>query len=66
MDRILLLAWKSYICDIKFQTYVVSKSIPAAKSKNFVDSSGAQKCTCPKFLESDFYLSEKIRLYWYH
>ena len=33
----------------------VSKSIPAAKSQNFADFSGAQKPTWAKFLEFDFF-----------
>ena len=43
----------------------VSKSVPAAKSQNFVEISGAQKPTWAKFLEFDF-LSEKTRLYRYY
>ena len=43
MDEILLL--------VKFKIYWVTKSIPAAKSQNFVDISGAQKPTWAKFME---------------
>ena len=59
MDGILLLGQKSWIWDIKFKIYLVSKSIPAAKSQNFVDNSRAQKPTWAKFLEFEFFLSEK-------
>ena len=51
-DRILLLGRKS---DIKFKIYWLSKSIPAAKSQNFVDISGAQKPIWAEFLEFDFF-----------
>ena len=34
----------------------VSKSVPAAKSQNFVEISGAQKPTWAKFLEFDFFI----------
>ena len=43
-----------FIRDIKFKIYWVSKSIPAAKSQNFVDVSWAQKTKCAKFLEFNF------------
>ena len=66
MDGILLLGLKSYIRDIKLKIYCVSKSIPAAKSQNFVDISGAQKPIWAKVLEFDFFLSEEKRLYRYY
>ena len=62
MDRILLL---ECIRDIKFKIYWVSKSKPAEKPPNFVDISGAQKPIWAKFLEFDFFLSEKTRLHRY-
>ena len=39
--------------------------MPAAKSQNFVNNSGAEKPTWAKFLKFDFfiYISEKARLY---
>ena len=50
------IAWaKSCIWDILFTMYEVSKSIIAAKSQNYVDSSGAQKPTWAKSLEFDFF-----------
>ena len=55
---------KSFIQDIKFKTYWVSKSIPVAKSKNSVDISGAQKPIWTKFLK--FILSEKTRSHRYY
>ena len=55
MDGILLLGQNSCIRDIKFMIYGVSKSIPAAKSQNFVEISGAQKPTWAKLLEFDFF-----------
>ena len=61
MDGILLLGQKSWIWDIKFKIYLVSKSIPAAKSQNFVGISGAQNPTWAK----NFFL-EKTRLCKYH
>ena len=48
-DGILLLGWKSCIQDMKFKICQVSKSIPAAKSQNFVNISGAHKPTWAKF-----------------
>ena len=60
MDGILLLGLKSYIRDINLKIYCVSKSIPTAKSQNFVDISEAQKPTWAKVLEFDFfYLKRK-------
>ena len=55
MHGILLLGRKSCIQDIKFKLYWVSKSIPAPKSQNCVEISGAQKPTWAKFLESEFF-----------
>ena len=52
---ILLLEQKSCIRDIKFKIYGVSKSIPAAKSQNFVHISRALKPTWAKFLEFNFF-----------
>ena len=66
MDGILLLGLKSYIRDIKLKIYCVSKSIPAAKSQNFVDILRAQKPIWAKVLEFDFFLSEEKRLYRYY
>ena len=66
MDGMLLLRRKSCIQDIKFKIYWVSKSIPAAKSQNFVDISVAQKHTGTKFLEFEFFSSEKTRLQRYY
>ena len=57
---------KSCIQDIKFKFYWVSKSIPAAKSQDSVDISGAQKPIWAKLLEFDFFLSGKTRLYRYY
>ena len=59
MDEILLLGSKSCIWDVKFKVYWVSKSIPAAKSQNFVDISGAQKPIWAKFLEFEFFYLER-------
>ena len=42
MDGVLLFGWKACIRDIKFKIYWVSKSIPVAKSQNFVDIPGEQ------------------------
>ena len=66
MDRIQLLGRKSCIRDIKFKIFWVSKSIPVAKSQNFVDISRAQKPTWAKFLEFESFLSEKTRLHIYY
>ena len=55
MYGILFLGQKAFIWDIKFKIYGVSKFIPAAKSQNFVDISGAQKPTWSKFLEFEFF-----------
>ena len=55
MDGILLLGQKSCIRDIKFKIYLASKSIPAAKSQNFVDISGEQKPTWAKCLAFGFF-----------
>ena len=66
MDGILLLGQKSLIWDITFKIYQLSRSIPAAKSQNFVNVSRAQNPTWAKFLEFDFFLPEKIRLCIYH
>ena len=50
------IAWaKLCIWDILFTMHEVSKSIVAAKSQNYVDSSGAQKPTWAKSLEFDFF-----------
>ena len=65
MDGILLLEQKSCIRDINFRIYWVSKSIPAAKSQNFINILGAQKPTWTNFLEFDF-LFEKTRIYRYY
>ena len=43
--------------------YGMSKLIPAAKSQNFVDISGAQKPTWAKFLEFDFFFYLKRQGY---
>ena len=52
----LLLGLKSCIWDISFKMYDVSKSIPVAKSQNFV----GKKPTWVKFLEFDlFYLKRQ-------
>ena len=56
MDGILLLRRKSCFRDINFKVYRVSKSIPAAKSQNFVDISEAHKPTSVKFLQLDFFI----------
>ena len=55
MDGILLLGQTSYIWNIKFKIYGMSKSIPVAKAQNFVNISGTQKPTWVKFLKFDFY-----------
>ena len=63
IDGILLLGRKSCIWNVKFKIYWVTKSIPAAKSQNFVDILGAQKLTLAKFLDFVFFfLPEKTRL----
>ena len=46
--------------------YEVSKSTLAAKSENFGVISGAQKHIWAKFLEIDFFLFERTRLYRYY
>ena len=51
-----LLGQKSWILDISFKMYEVSKSVPAAKSQNFVNISGVQKPTWAKFWECDFFI----------
>ena len=61
-----LLGQKLYIWDIKFKIYYISKSIPAAKSQNFVDISSTQNPTWAKFLEFNFVLPEKTRLCRHH
>ena len=59
----LLIGQKSCIWEISFKMYEVSKSVPAAKSQNFVSIAGPQKPTWAKFLEFDYFLFEKTRLY---
>ena len=66
MDGILLLGLKSCIWDIKLKIYCVSKSIPAAKSQNFVDISGAQKPIWATIFGIWIFLSEEKRLYRYY
>ena len=68
MGGIILLGRKSCIQNIKFNIYWVSKWIPAEKSQNFVDISGAQKPTWAKFLKLkfDFFLFEETRLHRYY
>lgn len=41
----------------------MSKSIPVAKSQNFVEKLGPQKSTWIKFLEFEFFLPENIKLW---
>ena len=53
---------KSCIQDIKFKFYWVSKSIPAAKSQDSVDISGAQKPRWAKLLEFDFFFIWKDKV----
>ena len=71
------IAWMKIVhLDIKFKIYWVSKSIPAAKSHNFVNISEAQKPTWGKFLEFGFFYMKrqcyiditrtKINLWSYH
>ena len=55
MVETLLLVQKSCIWDIMFRMYEVSKSIPAAKSQNFVNISRAQKPIWAKILEFEFF-----------
>ena len=66
MDGILLLGQKTCIWDINVKIYWVSKSISAVKSQNFVDISWTQKPTWDKFLEFEFFLTEKTRLHKYY
>ena len=61
MDGILLLGQKSCIWDIKFKIYWVSKSIPTAKSQNFLNISGSWKTNM-----SLIFLSEETRLRRYY
>ena len=56
----LFLGQKLWIWDIKFKIYYMSKSI--AKCQNCADISRAQKPARAKFLEFEFFLSEKTRL----
>ena len=56
MAGTLVLGQKSWIWDILVKICKVSKSIPAIKSQNFVNISGAQKHTWAKFLEFDFFI----------
>ena len=44
-----------------FFSKCVSKSIPAAKSQNFVDISGVQKPTWAKLLEFDFFYLKSLK-----
>ena len=55
MDGVLLLGQKSYIQNIKFKIYWLSKSIQAAKSQSSGSISEAQKLTWAKFLKTDFF-----------
>ena len=41
----------------------MSKSIPVAKSQNFVETLGPRKSTWIKFLEFEFFLLENIKLW---
>ena len=66
MDGILLLGQTSYIQDIKFKIYWLSKSIQAAKSQSSGSISEVQKLTWAKFLKTDFFLFEKTRLCRYY
>ena len=60
------IAWAKFIIwNIKFKIYGVSKSIPVAKSQNFVDISGAKNPHGQNFWDLNF-LSEKARLYRYY
>ena len=56
MDGIVSLGRKSCVYYIKLKIYLVSKSIPVAKSQNFIAISGAQDPTWAKFLEFDFFI----------
>ena len=56
MDGVLLLEKKYCILDIKFKTFLVSKSIPTAKfCQNFANILSGKKPTWENFLEFIFF-----------
>ena len=59
MVRTLLLGQKSCIWVIWVKLFQLLKSIPASKSHDFVKISGAQKSTCAKFLQFDFFYQKR-------
>ena len=63
MGGILLFGQKSGVSgDFLFKIYLMSKSVPAATSQNFVDTLRPQKPMWVKFLEFKlFFLSEKAK-----